>query len=68
MLDFLTGWFTTDGNVGKSFKYAYGALVERFKDQVVISEHGCYKAFRRGTDYTYKRIQRIKGVFQHIGE
>ena len=30
MLAFLQGWFTTDGNVGKSFKYAYGALVAAF--------------------------------------
>ncbi len=61
MVDFLTGWFKTSNNVGKSFKYAYGALVEEFgEDHVGVSEHGCYKAFRRCTDYSYKRIQRIK--------
>ncbi len=61
MLAFLQGWFTTDGNVGKSFKYAYGALVAAFgEEQVGVTEHGCYKAFRKRTDYSYKRIQRVK--------
>ena len=26
------------------------------KDFVKVSVHGCYKAFKRYTDYTYKRI------------
>ncbi len=59
MINFLSEWFKLDGNVGKSFKYAYKALVEEFSQQgdgVKASMHGCYKAFRRYTDYTYKRI------------
>ncbi len=64
MVEFLTQWFKTDSNVGKSFKYAYGALVKEsglFRvGSDPVSMHGCYKAFRRYSDYTYKRIQRIK--------
>jgi hypothetical protein len=46
--------------VGKSFKYAYGALINESgliqEGSVKVSMHGCYKAFRRYSDYTYKRI------------
>ena len=64
MIDFLVQWFKMDGNVGKSFKYAYRALIKESGlfgvGSDLISMHGCYKAFRRYSDYTYKRIQRIK--------
>jgi hypothetical protein len=65
MVDFLTEWFKTDRNVGKSFKYAYRALLDEsglFKTVpgevriVPVSQHGCYKAFKRYSDFTYKRI------------
>lgn len=35
MIDFLTRWFKTDINVGKSFKYAYGALIDEFGERNV---------------------------------
>ena len=64
MIAYLAEWFQMDGNVGKSFKYAYGALVKEsglFEGgSDPISMHGCYKAFKRYSDFTYKRIQRIK--------
>jgi transposase len=33
MISFLKTWLKLDGNVGKSFKYAYGALLEEFGQQ-----------------------------------
>ena len=48
-------------NVGKPFKYAYDALRQQFgKQHVRITMHGCYKAFKRYTNFTYKRVQRVK--------
>ena len=29
-------------------------------DKVTVSVHGYYKAFKRYTNYSYKRIQRVK--------
>jgi transposase len=80
MIEFLVQWFKAGDNVGKSFKYAYEALVKEsglFKKELVkgrgrdqtmaqvkavspVSMHGCYKAFKRYSDFTYKRVQRIK--------
>lgn len=63
MINFLIQWFKEDNHVGKSFKYAYDALVKEFEGRatpVCVSVHGCYKAFRRYSNYTYKRIQRVK--------
>lgn len=61
MINFLNQWFKTGTNVGKSFKYAYAELVKHFgEDNVKVTQHGCYKAFKRYSDFTFKRIQRIK--------
>ena len=61
MINFLKEWFKKGDNGGKTFKYAYNALVEKFGlDKVKVSVHGCYKAFRRYTNYSYKRVQRVK--------
>ena len=60
-INFLKEWFNEECNVGKTFKYAYAALIDKFGLQRVnISQHGCYKAFKRCTNYSYKRIQRVK--------
>ena len=57
MIDYLTTWFKIDKNVGKAFKYAYDELIEKFgKEKVGVSMHGCYKAFKRYSNFTFKRI------------
>ena len=59
MITYLKEWFKVNNHVGKSFKYAYDALVQQFQGTatpVRVSVHGCYKAFRRYTNYTYKRV------------
>ncbi len=60
-INFLKEWFNEEPNVGKTFKYAYAALIDKFGlHRVKVSMHGCYKAFKRYTNYSYKRIQRVK--------
>ena len=55
MIEFLQNWFNK--NIGKKFKYAYNALKDQFpKDSIKVSEHGCYKAFKRYSNFTYKRV------------
>ena len=61
MIEFLVTWFKKNDNVGKSFKYGYDALIQQFgKDKIKVTLHGCYKAFRRDSNFTFKRIQRVK--------
>lgn len=59
-IQFLKDWFNKDTNVGKSFKYAFEALKHHFKNEISVSQHGCYKSFRQYSGMTYKRIQRVK--------
>ena len=60
MIKFLKDWFMSKGNIGRSFKYAYEALINEFGlEQVSVSKHGCYKAFKKYSNFTYKRIQRV---------
>ena len=57
MIQFLTNWFKVHDNVGRGFKYAYVELVNHFGyDNVKVTQHGCYKAFKRYSNYTWKRI------------
>ena len=63
MIFYLQQWFKQGNNVGKSFKQAYRALIKEFEERttpVKVSMHGCYKAFQRYGNYSYKRIQRVK--------
>ena len=57
MIQFLTNWFKVHDNVGRGFKYAYAELVNHFGyDNIKVTQHGCYKAFKRYSNYTWKRI------------
>jgi hypothetical protein len=61
LVNWLTTWFEMDENVGKGFKSAYLAMIDHFgKDYVKVTRHGCYKAFKKYSNHTWKRIQRIK--------
>lgn len=59
-IQFLKNWFQIDQNVGKPFKYAFNDLKKEFKDEITVSLHGCYKNFKKYSNMSFKKIQRVK--------
>ena len=51
---FLEDFLSSPNNVGKSFKAAWAALL------VSMKRHSRYKAFKKISKFTYKRIRRVK--------
>ena len=58
---FLEEFLSSPQNVGKSFKEAWADLCVHYPN-ICVKRHSGYKAFKKLSDFSYKRIRRVKLV------